>query len=440
MKVCIVGGGGGANNAANVIRSLDKDAQIDIFTTRTEIGYIPCEIPFVFRGIVPSWEDSFAFREKFYQQRNITVHLNTEVTDILRKEKRLVAGGDTYDYDKVILDLGASPTIPPIPGLDGLNEFVLGTDLRYARILEQAIAKYTSAAIVGTGMIGLEIAEVFQRKNYSSIYGLDILENALGLLLDKEMAEVVEQRIKESGVELILPAKIESIASREGKKVLSLSDRELKVDFVLFATGSKPNVDLAKKSGIEVGETGGIAVNEYSQTSNPDIYAIGDCMENRDAIWGHKTLYQTATNTARSGKIAATNLVMGNTMPYYGTTMAFITELFGYQVGAVGFTESYARDNGFDVCTSITKTATRRRLFGGKPIHIKLIADRNSHTLIGGQVVSEESVAGQIDKLSIAIAEKIPVERLSLIDTCYSPPVSTAYAPLTMALDNIRWA
>ena len=439
MKVCIVGGGGGANNAANVIRSLDKDAQIDIFTIRGEIGYIPCEIPFVFRGIVPSWEDCFAFREKFYQQRNITVHLNTEVTDILREEKRLVAGGDTYNYDKIILDLGGYPTIPPIPGLDGWNELLLSTDLRYARILEETMSKYTSVAIVGTGMIGLELAEVFLEKNYSTIYGLDILENALGLLLDKEMAEVVEQRIKERGVELILPARIESIATREGKKIVSLPDRELEVDFVLFATGSRPNVALVRKAGIEVGETGAVAVNEYLQTSDPDIYAIGDCMENSDAIRGSKILYQTAPNTARSGKIAATNLTLGNVLLYKGTTMPFITEIFGYQVGAVGFTESCARDNGFDVCTSITKTATRRRLFGGKPIHIKLIADRSSHTLIGGQVVSEESVAAQIDKLSVAIAEKIPVERLSLIDTCYSPPVNTAYAPLTMALDNIRW-
>lgn len=439
MKVCIVGGGGGANNAANIIRSLDKDAQIDIFTTRNEIGYIPCEIPFVLRGIVPSWEESFVFKEKFYQQKNITVHLNTEVTNILRKEKRLVAGGNSYDYDKVILDLGGFPTIPPIPGLDGWNELVLSTDLRYARALEQAIPKYTSAAIVGAGMIGLEIAEVFLEKNYSAIYCLDILENALGLLLDKEMADVVEQRIKERGVELILPVRIESITTREGKKIVSLPDRELEVDFVLFATGSRPNVDLAKKAGIEVGKTGAVAVNEYLQTSDPDIYAIGDCMENSDAVRGSKILYQTAINTARSGKIAATNLTLGNVLFYKGTTMPFITEIFGYQVGAVGFTEKYARDNGFDVCTSTTKTTTRRRLFGGKTMHIKLIADRGSHTLIGGQVVSEDSVAAQIDKLSVAIAEKIPVERLSLIDTCYSPPVNTVYAPLTMALDNIRW-
>ncbi len=439
MKVCIVGGGGGANNAANVIRSFDKDAQIDIFTIRNEIGYIPCEIPFVLRGIVPSWEESFAFREKFYQQKNISVHLNTEVTEILREKKRLVAGKDSYDYDKLILDLGGSPTVPPIPGLDGWNELVLSTDLRHARALEQAITKYTTAAIVGAGMIGLEIAEVLLGKKYSAVYCLDILENALGLLLDKEVADVLEQRIKEHGAELVLPVGIENIATREGKKIVSLPDRELKVDFVLFATGSRPNVDLARKAGIEIGETGAVAVNEYLQTSDPDIYAIGDCMENSDAIRGSKIRYQTATNTARSGKIAATNLTMGNVLLYKGTTMPFITEIFGYQVGAVGFTEKYARDNGLDVCTSITKTATRRRLFGGKTIHIKLIADRGSHTLIGGQVISEEFVAAQIDKLSVAIAEKIPVERLSLIDTCYSPPVNTAYAPLTMALDSIRW-
>ena len=115
MKVCIIGGGGGANNAANVIRRLDEEAQIDLFDKRSEIGHEPCEIPYVLNGLLPSWQDSFVFRQKFYDERNIKVHLNTEVTDIIREEKFLIAGGESYRYDKAILDLGSIPIIPPIP-------------------------------------------------------------------------------------------------------------------------------------------------------------------------------------------------------------------------------------------------------------------------------------------------------------------------------------
>jgi len=438
MKVCIVGGGGGASNAANVIRRLDKGAQSDIFTDRAEIGNQPCEIPFVLKGDLPSWNDTFVFRQKFYSERDINVHLNTEVTEIIRSEKRLIAGGESYSYDKLILDLGAIPTIPPIPGIDGQNEFVLTTNLNAARVFEEAIPRHSTAAIIGTGQIALEVAAVLKARDYERIHLLGRSESLLRAYLDKDMAERVEARVRDKGIDLILSAKIRSIMSQNGKKMLSLPDQELKVDFVFFGTGSRPNIALAQRAGLEIGETGGILVNEYLQTSDADIYAIGDCTENWDAISGWKRLYQTATSAARGGRIAATNLVRGNVLPYQGTTMPFIMEVFGYQVGTVGFTESYARERGLDVLSNTTTTATRRRAFGGKTIHIKLVADRKSRTLVGGQILSEEMVAGKVDRLAVAIAERVPVERLAVIDTCYSPTVGTAYEPLTMALDELR--
>ena len=438
MRVCIVGGGGGASNAANVIRRLDKNARIDILTNRAEIGNQPCEIPFVLKGDLPSWNDTFVFRKKFYSERNVNVYLDTEVTEVLRAEKRLIAGGESYDYDKLILDLGAIPTIPPIPGIDGQNEFVLTTKLKTAGIFEEAIPNHSTAAIVGTGQIALEIAAILKAKNYEKIYLLGRSDSLLRAYLDRDMAERIETRVRDNGIDLILSAKINGIASRNGKKALSLSDRELEVDFAFFATGSRPNAALAQKAGLKTGETGGIAVNEYLQTSDPDIYAIGDCAENQDAILGLKRLYQTATNAAKGGRVAATNLVLGNVLPYKGTTMPFVMESFGNQVGTAGFTESYAVEKDLDIVSNTMTTATRRRAFGGKTIHIKLIADRKTRTLVGAQLISEELVAGKIDRLAVAIAEKIPVDRLALIDTCYHPTSGTAYEPVIMALDELR--
>lgn len=334
MKVCIIGGGGGASNAANVIRSLDTQAQIDIFTDRAEIGNLPCEIPFVLKGNLPSWESSFAFRGKFYEERNVEVHLNAEVTEIIRREKRLTAGGANFLYDKAILDLGATPVIPHLPGLDGWNEFSLSSGLKQASLFEKAIPKCKSAAIIGVGQIALEVAAILAAKSYRQIYLVGRSNRVLRAYLDEDMANIVEERIKDNGVELVLSSDTTKIANKGNGKVLSLQDRDLEIDFVFFATGTRPNSELAQKAGIRIGETGAIAVNEYLQTSDPDIYAIGDCMENWERISGTKMLYQTATNAARTGRVAGRNLILRNVIRYPGTVMPFVTEVFGYQVGA----------------------------------------------------------------------------------------------------------
>ena len=437
MKVCIIGGGGGANNAVNVIRRLDEKAQIDLFDKRSEVGHGPCEIPYVLSEFLPSWQDTFVFREKFYREKDVNVHLNTEVTDIIRGEKRLIAGGVSYSYDKAILDLGSIPVIPPIPGLDGQHEFVLDTSLETARVLGEAIPQYSSAAIVGVGQIALDVVEVLKAKNYDKIYLLGRSDRVLRAYLDKDMAEIIERGISQKGIELILSTKINSIKSRDGKKIVSLPDRELEVDFIFFATGSNPNVELALKAGIKIGESGAIAVNEYLQTSDPDIYAIGDCMENWNRITGRRIVHQTATSGATTGRIAATNLIRGNVLHHQGTVMIFVTEIFNNEIGAVGFSETYAREQGLDVVCNVTRTATRRSLYGGKPIHIKLIADRQTRSLVGAQIISEEMVSGKIDRLALAIALRIPVEQLALFDTCYSPTLGSAYESTVMALDQL---
>jgi NADH oxidase (H2O2-forming) len=437
MKVCIVGGGGGASNAANVIRRLDSEAQIDIFTMRDYIGTQPCEIPFVLEGFLPTWEDTYVFRERFYKERNINVHLATEVTEIIRTEKRIIAGGESYGYEKLILDMGALPQVPSIPGVDGKNEFVLSTSVQDGKILEEAIPGCSSAAIIGVGQVALDVASVLKEKDYEKVFLIGRSDRILRAYLDKDMAERIESRVSEMGIEVMLSAKINSIAGRSGKKVISLPGRELEVDFIFFGTGSVPNVELARKAGITIGESGAVAVNEYLQTSDPDIYAIGDCMENQDRIIGRKITYQTATSGATTGRLAARNLVLGNVVPYPGTALSFVTEIFGYQVGTVGFTESYAREQGLDVVSGMLSTATRRRAFGGKPIHIKLVADRKSRTLVGAQIISEEMVAGKIDRLAVVIGEKVPVQRLALTDTCYSPTVGSAYESIVMALDEL---
>lgn len=429
MRVCIVGGGAGGRSASGRIRQIDKQAQIDVFTRQGEIGYAPCELPFTLRGGIVSWDDIF-YPGNFFEENQINVHLNTEVTGIRREEKRIIAGEESYIYDKAILSLGALPSIPNIPGLDGKNEFSLSTNIADGRALGAIIPKYSSAAVIGAGAIGLEVTLALVARGYRNIYLLDMLENILPASLDKDMAGRIERVMRENGVELIMPAIISSIRSESGRKRVILPNRELEVDFVFFATGAKPNVELAQKASLQIGNTGAIAVNQYLQTSDPDIYAVGDCMENWDMITGSKCRHLMVTTAGITGEIAATNLMKSNSLPYQGTAMTFIIEVFGYQVGSVGFTERLARDKGLDVVSHIATTLPTRPKYGRNPIYCKLIADRSTQSLVGAQVISEGSIRGAIDELALAIAYKIPLPKLAQIDAPYSPAVGG---------DQIRW-
>jgi NADPH-dependent 2,4-dienoyl-CoA reductase/sulfur reductase-like enzyme len=424
MKVCIIGAGDSGAIAALQIRRLENNAEINIFSKRAELGCPPCEMPLVLSGTVAHWEELVRGlrTNQFYEKRNINIHLNTEVTDIFRKEKYVVAKGQRYDYDKLILALGTTPSPPSFPGLDGRNEFVLSTDMADGVVLGNIIPKYDKAAIIGGGFIGLEITAALKSRGYRKVYLLT-RRGILRAHLDKDMAEVLEAVIKENGVELISHARIENIRSQGEGKLVILSERELEVDFIFLATGAEPNVGLARKAGLKIGETGAIAVNHYLQTSDSDIYAIGDCMENWDVITGSKRRIQLATNAIRTGYIAGRNAVLNNAISYEGTVMPFVTKVFGHQIGAVGLTEREAKERGMDVASVRVDTHWLRERFDGKPAHYKLVSDRSTKTLIGGQVVSEEIVSGTIDKLAVAIAAKMPLLKLVQIDSCYSPHV-----------------
>jgi len=440
MKVCIIGAGDSGAIAALQIRRLENNAEISIFSKRADLGCPPCEMPLVLSGTVAHWEELIrGLRTRpFYEKRGINIHLNTEVIDISRKERYVTAKGQRYDYDKLILALGAIPSLPSFSGLDGRNEFVLSTDMADGVALGNIIPKYDRAAIVGGGFIGLEIAAALKSRGYSKVYLLARRE-ILRDYIDKDMAEMLEAVIKDSGVELIPHARIESIRSQgEGKRVI-LSEQELEVNFIFFATGAKPNVELARRAGLKIGETGAIDVNYYLQTSDPDIYAIGDCMENWDVIVGSKRRIQLATNAIRTGYIAGRNAILNNAISYEGTVMPFVTKVFDRQIGAVGFTEREAKERGMDIVSVKVDTRWLRQRFDGKPAHYKLIADRGTKTLVGAQVISEEIVSGTIDKLAVAIAAKMPLVRLVQIDSCYSPHVQEdqTAVPIQRLIDEL---
>jgi NADPH-dependent 2,4-dienoyl-CoA reductase/sulfur reductase-like enzyme len=424
MKICVIGTGDAGAIAALQVRRLNSEAQIDVFSKRDELGCNPCEIPLVLSGAVSKWEELYrGYRVMpFYEKRNMKLHLSSEVTNILRDKKKIVANGQEYGYDKAILASGTAPTIPSLPGLDGIGEFALSTDIADAKAFGDAVLSNRNAAIVGGGFIALEIADALKARGYSQVHLL-VRRSIMRAHLDEDMAERLKQVIVERGVELVMSAEITRISSNNGKKRVVLSDRELETDFVFFGTGAEPNAKLAQKAGLAIGDTGAIVVNPNLQTSDPDIYAVGDCMENWDVVTGSKRRHQLATNAIRTGYIAGRNAILGNKISYEGTVMPFITKIFDHQVGAVGLTEREAREKGIETISTNVNTPYLREPRGGKPAWYKLVAEPKTQTLLGAQLISEEIVSGTIDKLAIAIANRIPLIKLVQIDSCYSPYV-----------------
>jgi len=438
MKVCIIGAGAGGRNASGRIRQLDKNAQIDIFSTQSEIGYAPCELPFVLRRSFTNWDDIF-YPGNFFEQNRISVHLNIEITDILRDKKFIIAGNQSYPYDKLILSLGAQPTIPDIPGLDGQNEFTLSSNIADGKALDAIISKHNRAAVIGAGAIGIEITLALLERGYDPVYLLDVMPQILPASLDEDMTEKIEDLMEKKGVKLILPARIERVTSGFGKKIITLKEQELEVDFMVLATGAEPKTGLAKKAGIKTGETGAIVVNEYLQTSDPDIYAVGDCMENWEVITEGKTRRLMVTTAGITGNVAGTNLVKESSIPYQGTAMTFIIKIFDYQIGSVGFTERMARQKGLDVTCVTSKVPRTRPAYGGKGVYYKFIADRKTQTLVGAQLISEHEIAGMINELAVVLMNRIPLSIFSQLDIPYSPligpdPVRTCVAELLAKL------
>ncbi len=257
--------------------------------------------------------------------------------------------------------------------------------------------------------------------------------------LDADMEEKLKEVLVQNGIELIAPASIKNIATAGARKRITLSDRDLEADLVFFATGARPNADLAQRSGLNIGDTGAIAVNPFLQTSDPDIYAIGDCMENWDVITGTKRRHLLATNSIRTGYIAGRNVVSGNLVSYIGTVVPFITQIFGHQIGAVGLTEREAREKKLETVSVAIDTPRLRERFNGKPAHYKLVADAKTKTLIGAQIISEEIVSSTVDKLAMAIANHMPVMQVVQIDSCYSPHVQEDQiaVPLHRLIDKL---
>jgi len=439
MKVIIIGGvAGGATTAAR-IRRVDESAEIILLEKGKYISYANCGLPYYIGGVIEEREKLFVQTPEAFSTRfRVDVRTENEVIFIDRKKKTVTvrqSSEDTYEesYDKLLISTGASPVRPPLPGIDLSGIFTLrnvaDTDKIKAYIDSHAPRQ---AVVVGAGFIGLEMAENLHAQGAK----VSIVEmgNQVMAPIDFSMASLVHQHLMDKGVNLYLEQAVASF-ERDGKglKVTFKNGQSIAADIVILSIGVRPETNLARAAGLTIGPAGGIAVNDYLQTSDESIYAIGDAIEYRHPITGKPWLNYLAGPANRQGRIAADN-ILGAKIAYEGSIGTSIAKVFDMTVASTGLPGKRLRVEGIDYMSSTIHPSSHAGYYpDAMPMSIKITFDKQTGRLYGGQIVGYDGVDKRIDELALVIKHEGTIYDLMKVEQAYAPPFSSAKDPVALA-------
>ena len=439
MKVIIIGGvAGGATTAAR-IRRVDESAEIILLEKGKYISYANCGLPYYIGGVIEEREKLFVQTPEAFSTRfRVDVRTENEVIFIDRKRKTVTvrqSSEDTYEesYDKLLISTGASPVRPPLPGIDLSGIFTLrnvaDTDKIKAYIDSHAPRQ---AVVVGAGFIGLEMAENLHAQGAK----VSIVEmgNQVMAPIDFSMASLVHQHLMDKGVNLYLEQAVASF-ERDGKglKVTFKNGQSIAADIVILSIGVRPETNLARAAGLTIGPAGGIAVNDYLQTSDESIYAIGDAIEYRHPITGKPWLNYLAGPANRQGRIAADN-ILGAKIAYEGSIGTSIAKVFDMTVASTGLPGKRLRVEGIDYMSSTIHPSSHAGYYpDAMPMSIKITFDKQTGRLYGGQIVGYDGVDKRIDELALVIKHEGTIYDLMKVEQAYAPPFSSAKDPVALA-------
>lgn len=440
MKVVIVGGVAGGATAAARLRRLDETAEIVVFERSGFISYANCGLPYYIGGVIEDEAElTLQTPESFYERFRVQVKVRHEVTAIDRAAKTVtvhdLTNGRVFteSYDKLLLAPGASPTQPALPGVGLDRLFTLRTvedTLRIRRFVDEQHPQ--SVVLAGGGFIGLELAENLRER------GLDvtIVQRPRQLMapFDADMAALIHREVRAHGVHLALSHTVEGFTETDGGvEVLLKGAQPLRADMVVLAIGVTPDSPLAADAGLELGLKGSIAVNDRMQTSDPDIYAVGDAVQVRHFVSGQPALIALAGPANKQGRIAADNIAGGDSH-FKGSQGSSVLKIFGLTAAATGLNEGAARRAGLDTDAVVLSPMNHAGYYpGGQVMTMKVIFERRTGKILGAQIIGSDGVDKRIDVLATAIRAGMSAYDLTELDLAYAPPYSSAKDPVNMA-------
>jgi NADPH-dependent 2,4-dienoyl-CoA reductase/sulfur reductase-like enzyme/rhodanese-related sulfurtransferase len=439
-KIVVIGGSAAGPKAAAKARRLDENAEITIIQKEKELSMASCGYPYFVGGFFDDRNmllctPTGVVRDPIYYMnaKNIQARTNTEALAIDRGKKTIrikdlaLNKSEAVPYDRLILATGAVPNIPPVPGgdLQGITTLQRMKDADFLRRVRDE-KKIKKAVVIGGGLIGIETCEALQ------LAGIDItvieLLPQLLTFLDWEMAELVENHVRSKGVNVITGNGLAAFLGEEGHLtgVKLANGTELPCELAVVAVGVRPNSTLAKEAGLAIGERGGILVNEFMQTSDPDIYAAGDCLEIENRITGRRNHAPYGDLANLEGRVAGENAVLGNVATFPGTIQTGICKIFDFKAGTTGLNERSAAQAGFNVLTVVNASLDKPGFMNGKLLISKMVIDKADGRILGAQVVGPGDVSRQIAQWAMAVMGKMHVEDVVNADLPYAPPFSLA--------------
>lgn len=445
MRLIIIGGVAAGAKAAAKARRVDPNLEIIVYQEEADVSYSACGMPYVIGGTIPYRDNIIIRRPSGFARSNIQVFTRHRVEAIdcaarelqvhdLEQQRRF-----SISYDRLIVATGARPIIPDIPGVLLAGVAVLRSlqDMDNFRDTLQNL-KPRSAAIIGAGYIGLELAESLQRLGIATM----LIERLPRILpaFDAEIAQLVGDYVAAKGVEMQLGTGVAGLIGEGGRLVAvqMLDGRNIPVDLAVLAIGIRPNVALAQQSGITLGPTGAIRVNERMQTNVPNVFAAGDCCETVNRITGKPYWMPLGDIANLQGRVAGENAA-GGSVTFPGCFGTAIFRTFDYNVAMTGLSEEVARENGFEPITATINTMDKARYYpDARDITLKLVADKSDGRLLGAQAVGRGAVDKLIDIAATALLGKLRCIDLENGDFAYSPPFSPVLSPISVAAAKIN--
>ena len=440
MKYVIIGGVAGGATAAARLRRIDEQAEIILLEKGKYISYANCGLPYYIGGVIAEREKLLVQTPASFGKRfRIDVRVENEVIAIDPEKKTLTirkADGKEYEetYDKLLLSPGANPVKPPLEGIDSEGIFTLrnveDTDRIKAYIIDKQVKR---AVVVGAGFIGLEMAENLHHAGVA----VSVVEmgNQVMAPIDFSMAAPIHQHLIEKGVSLYLEEGVTRFRrTEEGITVFLKSGKTIPADMVLLSIGVRPATALAQQAGLELGEMGGIRVDEYLETSAKDIYAVGDAIEYPHPLTGKPWLNYLANPANRQGRIVADNMALGNTTSYEGAIGTSIAKVFDMTVASTGLAAKRLKQWGMEYQSSVTHSASHAGYYpDALPLTLKLTFHPKTGKLYGAQCVGYEGVDKRIDQIAGLIKHGGTVYDLMETEHTYAPPFSSAKDPIAIA-------
>lgn len=435
FDIIVIGGGPAA---ITISKNIQKKKSVAVIRPEDH-SMIYCAMPYAIEGVL-------ALEKTLKDDKTVTDEGSTLIRDFVKHvnfDQKVVETekGDTYQYEELIIATGADPILPPIEGshLEGIMTFKTEDDLK--RVIGLVDEKLTEAVVIGAGAIGIELAQALKHVGVKT-YLVDMFPTILPNMMDEDMIEKAQAALEASGVQLRLDQRVskltgkthvESVEFESGDRI-TFSSKPL----IVFAVGMRPAIALFKDSPLNIGRTG-IIVDEYMKTNLKDVYAIGDCCEYKSAITGEVILGKLATNAVPMGRLLAKNL-LGQKRKYMGFYNGAATKVLDFYVGSTGLSEKTAKASGYDYLVGRVKLTTAFPIMPfAKEIEIKLIVDKKSLQILGGQVVSGEPVTDKVDQITMAIQFGVTIDQLTQFSYASQPYQSffPANNLLVQAAENV---